>query len=209
MSGPVGDGERKHGPNGNSTLITVDLEGHKVYTPLWMNAFATDLNLQIDSAQRRTGLSHRPIRITERMLMISTLWNILDRQKYVKLIATIREHWARNLNELRPTPMKLIYPGANKIWLGFIENASIGYAVTDVILNYQFQMRVVPQITQDVSKVLGRPAPYVPHRGDIIDFGPSWYAYNEYLQDLVGTGNEHSHGSSQGGHQLHTSGPGR
>lgn len=186
----VGHGERKHPKNGNATLVTLDLQEKRVTTPLWLSSFATDLNMELDSTQRRKGLSHRPIRISERFLMFSALWNVRDRQEYLQFVKTLKEHWATNFNENRPTPMKLTYYGANKTWLGFIENASFAFAVTDVILSYQFQMRLITTPTDRISKVGGINAPYVPSRGDVENFGKNWYGINEFLADTVGTGNE-------------------
>lgn len=185
MTGVVGEGERTHPHDGNAVLLTAGLEGGKIRTPLWINQFATDLNLQLDSAQLKTGLSHRPIRLSERFLVFSTLWNVIDRPKYEKLIRTIKEHWARNLNEERPTPMKLTYYGANKTWRGYIEGASIGYAVPDVILTYQFSMRIIPDVADKVSQVVGNDAPYAPTSQDVKNFGDAWYTTAEYRQSLA------------------------
>lgn len=185
MSGVVGQGERRHPGEGNTTLTTFSAGGGRVRTPLWISQFSTDLNLQIDSAQLRTGLSHRPIRLTERFLVFSTLWNVADRRKYEDLIRKIKEHWAHNLNEDLPSPMKLDYYGANKTWRGFIEAAQVGYAVTDVILTYQFQMRIIPDTADKVSKVIGGDAPYAPTSQDVKDFGEGWYGQSQFKADLA------------------------
>lgn len=193
----IGQGETNHPTSGNTILTTRSLNGNVVTTPMWINSFATDLNMQIDVAQLRDGLSYRPIRVAERFLVFSTLWNVLDRPKYVRFIKTLREHWAYNLNELKLTPMKLTYFGANKTWLGFIENASIGYAVTDVILQYQFQMRIVPTQTQQISQVIGSPVPFAPTSQDAKSFGQAWYTIGEFIAQNVGVGNETSKGAAQ------------
>lgn len=210
MSNPLGQGERANPKNGNAYLTTYNLSGQKVVTPLWIDQFATDLNLQLDSAQLKKGLSHRPIRFTERFLTFSTLWNVLDRPKYIHLIEIIREHWAHNLNETRPTPMVLHYYGANKRWQGFIENASVGYAVTDVILRYQFQMRIIPAVSESISKVKGT-APFAPTSQDIRDFGPDWYTIRDFIAENVGIGNEGKNKQSRkkGDNPIDPAGPGR
>lgn len=199
MAHPLGKGERRHGKRGNAFLVTHGRRG-KNTTPLWINQFATDLNLQLDSAQVKTGLIHRPIRLSERFLVFSTLWNVADRKEYVRLVAHIRAHWAFNLNENRLTPMRLSYPGANKTWMGFIEGATIGYAVTDVVLTYQFQMRLIPSTAGPISKVKGVSSPYSPTSADAHHFGSQWYKINEFVAELVGVGNEKSSGA-KGGHQ--------
>jgi len=193
---PLGRGERRHPRGGNTLLTTMTVEGNKRDTPLWISQFATDLNLQLDSAQVKTGLIHRPIRMTERFLVFSTLWNVADREKYVRLIDTLRQHWAFNLNENRLTPMRLRYYGGNKTWHGFIENAAIGYAVTDVVLTYQFQMRLIPSITGPISRVSGK-SPFSPTAQDAKNFGTEWYKQGEFIAEFIGTGNEGRGGNSQ------------
>jgi hypothetical protein len=217
MANPLGQGERNHPSGGNTTLVTYDLKGNKVSTSLWINQFATDLNMQLDSAQGKAGLIHRPIRMTERFLTFSTLWNVNDRPKYVDLIRKIREHWAFNLNDNRDLkPMSLRYYGANKTWLGFIENADIGYAVTDVVLTYSFQMRLIPNVAQVQSTVNGIDAPYAPTSQDAKNYGPQWYKIGEFIAAYVGVGNEGKNGARNGtkdpitgqGHgPVHGSGP--
>ena len=199
MAEVVGRGERRHPPGGNALLTTRDANGKRVETFLWLSQFATDLNLQIDSAQLRRGLSHRPIRLLERTLVFSTLWNVKDRPKYVKLLESIREHWAYNLNEARPTSMALQYYGANKTWRGFIENGSIGYAVTDVVLTYQFQMRLIPSVSTDISEMAGRDAPYAPTSQDVHEFGNGWYDMGDFFAEFVGEGNELESGKTNRG----------
>lgn len=211
MTGPLGKGERRHPRNGNTTLTTRRLTGEAVRTPLWINQFSTDLNLQIDSAQLRSGLSHRPIRLAERFLTFSTLWNVADRKKYENLIQDLKTHWAFNLNEDLPTPMRMDYYGANKRWRGFIEGASIGYAVTDVILTYQFSMRIIPDIADKYSKVVGGAAPYAPTTQDVKDYGEAWYSLAEFReeqslrirQEAGGkvSGNNPDNPTSTGGHR--------
>lgn len=199
VANPLGQGERKHPSNGNATLLTYDLRGNKVFTPLWINQFATDLNMQVDSAQGRDGLIHRPIRMTERYLIFSTLWNVLDRPEYLDLVRKVREHWGFNLNSSRNLiPMRLVYYGANKTWLGFIENSTVGYAVTDVVLTYTFQMRIIPSVSTSFSAVNGVPAPYVPTAQDAKTYGAQWYTTAEFLGDFIGVGNETKKGASDG-----------
>ena len=199
MADPLGQGERKHPKGGNATLTTYDVKGNKVQTNLWINQFATDLNMQIDSAQGRDGLIHRPIRLAERFLVFSTLWNVADRPKYLDLVRKIREHWAYNLNDNRNlSPMSLNYYGANKKWRGFIENATVGYAVTDVILTYSFQMRIIPSTSTSFSTVNGVPAPYVPTAQDVKRYGINWFTIGEFIAGYVGTGNEGSGRAADG-----------
>ena len=215
MANPLGKGERKHPKGGNTTLTTYDLSGRPVKTQLWISQFATDLNMQIDSAQARDGLIHRPIRMTERFLVFSTLWNVRDRPKYLDLVRKLREHWAYNLNQSRDIkPMRLQYYGANKTWLGVIENATIGYAVTDVILTYSFQMRLIPSVASAHSTVGGINAPFVPSAQDAKNYGNSWYKIGEFVAAYVGVNNETNGGAKDGnkdpvlpgGHGPHPSG---
>lgn len=199
MSEPLGRGERDHPKAGNATLTTYTLGGDAVRTPLWIDQFATDLNMQLDSAQARDGLIHRPIRMTERFLMFGTLWNVADRDKYLKLIEKLRTHWAYNLNQNRDLkPMKLQYYGANKTWLGIIEAASVGYAVTDVILNYAFNMRLIPTAATNHSRVGDIIAPYVPSAQDAKTYGSQWYNIGEFVATYVGVNNEGSSGARNG-----------
>lgn len=199
MANPLGSGERRHPEDGNATLTTYDTSGNRVTTLLWLNQFATDLNMQLDSAQVRDGLIHRPIRMTERFLVFSTLWNVLDRPKYLDLIRKLREHWAYNLNQSRDLkPMKLVYYGANKTWLGIIEGASVGYAVTDVILTYSFQMRLIPSVSQRHSNVNGINAPYAPTSQDAKNYGNQWYKIAEFIAEYVGVNNEGKSGARNG-----------
>lgn len=195
MADPVGKGERKHPGIGNALLTTIDQHGNQVRTPLWIEQFATDLNLQIDSAQLRAGLSHRPIRVQERFLIFSTLWNVIDRPKYLDLVKRIKNHWVFSLNQGLPTPMKLDYYGANKRWMGFIENANVGYAVTDVVLRYQFQMRTIPSGTTTFSHVGGGRAPFVPTAAYVKHWGDNWYTQNQFYAEVIGEGNESRHGA--------------
>lgn len=207
MTGVVGQGERNHPGDGNTTLFTYNYEGEKIRTPLWINQFSTDLNLQIDSAQLRVGLSHRPIRLTERFMVFSTLWNVADRPKYEDLIRKLKVHWAFNLNEDRPTPMTLRYYGANKTWRGFIEAANIGYAVTDVILTYSFQMRVIPDTADRVSVVVGKDAPYAPTSQDVKDFGPNWYDAGQFAEEQSARLLSDNQGKSSGNNPTNPTSP--
>lgn len=154
-SGPLGTGEIPYPQNkGNALLVTRTLNGAEVNNWLWLANFATDLNLQINTGQLRAGLTYRPIRMAERYLTFSALWNVKDREKYLKLVENIRKHWTYNLNEDQLTPMTLTYYGANKTWQGFIENANISYAVTDVILSYDFRMRLIMKSTETVAEMM-------------------------------------------------------
>jgi hypothetical protein len=193
----VGQGERKHPPGGNALLTTQSIDGNDIKTFLWMEQFATDLNLQLDSVQVKKGLTHRPIRLSERFLNFTTLWTVAQRQEYLDFIEKIKNHWARNLNEDRPTPMKLQYYGANKTWLGFIENASVGYAVPDVILRYSFQMRILPVQTDRISIVQGS-SPIAPTTADLQHWGSEWYTMAEFNADVIGVGNEGASGAKGG-----------
>lgn len=153
--GPLGSGEVAYPKNkGNALLTTRNLQGGAVENWLWMANFATDLNLQIDTAQLRSGLTYRPIRMAERFLTFTALWNVKDRDKYLQLVKNLRTHWAYNLNEEQLTPMTLAYYGANKTWRGFIENASVSYAVTDVILSYDFKMRLITKASDSAADML-------------------------------------------------------
>lgn len=153
--GPLGSGEVAYPKNkGNALLTTRNLQGRAVENWLWMANFATDLNLQIDTAQLRSGLTYRPIRMAERFLTFTALWNVKDRDKYLQLVKNLRTHWAYNLNEEQLTPMTLAYYGANKTWRGFIENASVSYAVTDVILSYDFKMRLITKASDSAADML-------------------------------------------------------
>jgi hypothetical protein len=174
---PLGIGEEAHPPEGNALLTTIGLGGQIVKTPLWMDQFSTDLNIQIDTGQLRTQLVFRPIRFTERFLTFNTIWNVADRDKYIALGKQLKEHWAVNLNENNPTPMTLKYFGASKTWKGYIENWGIAYAITDVVLKYQFRMRLLMTETQKYSEITNpKGAPFAPTAGDLSNYGPDWYS---------------------------------
>lgn len=155
-TGPLGTGEIPYPKNkgGNALLTTRDAQGQAIENWLWMANFATDLNLQIDTGQLRAGLTYRPIRMAERFLTFTALWNVKDRDKYLQLVKNLRTHWTYNLNEDQLTPMTLTYYGANKTWRGFVENASVSYAVTDVILSYDFRMRLIMKSSDTAADML-------------------------------------------------------
>lgn len=174
--GPLGTGEVEYPKNkGNALLTTRSLDGKAIENWLWLANFATDLNLQIDTAQLRSGLSYRPIRMAERSLVFTALWNVRDRDKYLKFVKNIRTHWAYNLNEDQLTPMTLAYYGANKTWNGFVENANVGYAVTDVILSYDFKMRLIMKQSDTVAEMLNPvSSPLSVYAADVYSF-PGFY----------------------------------
>ena len=157
-----------------------------VKTPLWINQFQTGIDIQIDSAQLRTKLSHRPVRFAERSLQFTTLWNVANRDKYLQLGADIRAHWAANLNEGRPTPMYLVYYGANKTFQGFIDNWETAFANTDVLLSYTFNMRIlmteIKRYPHPEAALHGVNSPFTPRPEGIApqpyearDWGEGWY----------------------------------
>lgn len=180
---PLGKGERGHPKLGNALLITRNANGDKVKSYLWIAQFSTNLNLQIDTAQVKSGRIYRPIRMAERFLVFSTLWNVKDRPKYLELRNKIRGHWEASLDALRPEPMQLIYYGGNKTWRGFIENIDIGYKVTDVILTYQFRMRLLTSQTDNkfYAKMTNGKSPMAPTSSTVKDFGVDWYSADELV----------------------------
>jgi len=202
VSYPIGNGERKNPKGANCILTTSGKTGGIVNTPLWIDSFAIDLNLQLDTAQLRSRLSHRPIRLTERFLIFNTLWNVKDRDKYEILLDRIKNHWVFNLNEYSAmTPMLLRYFGANKTWEGFIEGGSIGFAVTDVVLRYPFQMRLMPKAAVNTSTLDGRITPYTPTMFDVSFFGDEWYRIRDFIDKFkIGDPNFYPpHGADPGG----------
>jgi len=205
-SEPIGMGEEKHPAGGNALLTTYDLGGKQVHTPLWIVQFATDLNLQVDSAQLRRGFVHRPVRFSERFLTFTTIWNVADRPKYLKLGDKIKQHWALNFNEDRPTPMVFKYYGASKAWKGFIENWETHYAITDVVLSYTFNMRIAltPEkgAGQDIeiASTSKTDIPFAPTAGQVKDYGKSWYTGTYFESKLKGK-SANSGANSQGANQ--------
>lgn len=167
---------------GNASLFTVDASGKYVNTPLWLSAWFTDLNLQLGASQLHTKVTYRPIRLAERFLMFSTLWNVKDRPKYAALVSKIRDHW--NFNLMEPgsaTPMRLAYYGrfgGRRQWTGFIENAEFSYKVTDVVLVYTFRMRLAITPSETVSGIGELISfPYFPTSTDILQFDQAgWYS---------------------------------
>lgn len=186
--GPIGTGESIHPKEGNAILYTVDLDGSEVANYLWIDSFNSDLNMEINASQVKRGLSYRPIRIQERVLTFNTLWNVAKRADYLKLLDNIKAHWAANLNDLTPTPCRLNYFGANKVWKGFILNASQSYAITDVVLRYTFNMKLITNINQDNASASGL-APFMPTLADGTDFGSEWYTTGELEQSIKDTFN--------------------
>lgn len=177
-NGPIGTGESPNLPNGNAVLTTVDLNGREIKNYLWIDAFNSDLNMQIDITQTKRGLSYRPIRLQERTVTFNTVWNVKDRDKYVKLLDNIQTHWAANFNESIPTPSSLTYFGANKTWKGFILNASQAYVVTDVVLRFSFNMKLITPASTTTANTTGL-APFMPTSSDVTNFGAEWYTKAE------------------------------
>jgi len=189
---PLGSGEKKNPPEGNALLTTRDIDGRIIRTPLWINQFSTGLSVQTDSAQLREKLSHRPVRFAERYLQFTTIWNVANRDKYIQLGGIIKNHWVYNLNEGgtaggQCSPMFFKYYGASKQWQGFIENWDTAFAITDVVLSYTFNMRIMMDRTktEEISKIKGfgpftpEPEDYKPTAQHVKEF-TGWYAQSEW-----------------------------
>lgn len=189
-NGPIGQGEYKNSSQGNAILTTIDLDGEETKNYLWMEAFNSDLNMQINIAQLRRGLTFRPVRLQERTLSFNTIWNVANRDLYINLLQNIRQHWAANLNEDIPTPNKLTYFGANKTWNGFILNGQQSYAITDVVLRFTFNMKLItPQNTEGYSTLTGQ-APFIPTLETASDFGSEWYTTEEVRNEIFHSGED-------------------
>lgn len=196
--GPLGKGEVAYPKNkGNALLVTRTLDGAPVDNWLWMANFATDLNLQIDTAQLRSGLTYRPIRMAERFLTFTALWNVKNRDRYLQFVKNLRTHWTFNLNEEQLTPMTLTYYGANKTWRGFVENASVSYAVTDVILSYEFRMRLITKQSDSVAEMLN------PLSSPLSSFASDVYAFSDFYSpaELLAQANLENLGSTTSAQQ--------
>jgi len=180
MDAPLGTQERNHPAGENANLATTDVDGRKVNNPLWLTSIYTDLNMQLSTSQLKKGIVYRPIRLTERFLTFSAVWNVRDRQKYVAFLRNIRNHWAYSLNVEKPRPMQLTYYGAGKVFQGFIQKGDIGYTVQDVVLTYSFQMRLVSD-TQNakIAKLSTFDSPIAPTIGTINRYGSDWYTVDE------------------------------
>lgn len=179
-NGPLGLGESPNPSNGNSILTLKNKVGENVDYPLWINDFSTDLNMEIDMSQLRSGYTYRPIRIQERTITFTTIWSLANRPKYEKLVEAIRNHWAYNLNELVPTPAYFTYFGANKTYAGFILNAQRSYAVPDTVLSYTFDMKLMNTKGMDNAATVSQYSYYVPHPSDIELTGiEGWYSQSE------------------------------
>lgn len=180
-NGPIGRGETTNLKRGNAILTTINLNGNEIKNYLWIDSFNSDLNMEVSMSQLKRGLTYRPVRLQERVLTFNTIWNVADRPKYLQLIDNIRTHWSANLNESIPTPNKLTYFGANKTWYGFVLNGDQAYAITDVVLRYAFNMKVITtQNTNDYATPKGI-APFMPTAGDVSDFGEQWYGASQIV----------------------------
>ena len=182
-NGPIGKGEAPNLSQGNAILTTIDQDGKEIQNYLWIDAFNSDLNMQINISQLKKGLTYRPVRLQERILTFNTIWNVKDRPQYIKLLDNIRNHWAANLNENIPTPNKLTYFGANKTWIGFILNGSQTHAITDVILRYTFNMKLITKQNEGQTDVTGL-APFMPTADDITNFGSEWMTKSELESEI-------------------------
>lgn len=175
-NGPIGKGESPNLKRGNAILTTVGANGQEIKNYLWIDSFNSDLNMEINIAQLKRGMSYRPIRLQERTLTFNTVWNVAKRDEYLTLLNNIRQHWAINLNEDIPTPNKLTYFGANKTWYGFILSGDQAYAITDVVLRFGFNMKLItPQNKDGFAKQAGK-APFMPTSQAVNDFGEAWYS---------------------------------
>lgn len=181
-SGPLGLGELANLPDGNSILTLKNKNGEDVDYKLWIDDFTSDLNMEIDITQLRSGYSYRPIRVQERTLTFTTIWSLANRPKYEELVEAIREHWAYNFNELLPTPAHFTYFGANKTFSGFILNAERRYAVPDTLLSFSFDMKLInSRLNQYVSEV-SIYSYYIPRPDNIKVNGiDGWYAISDLI----------------------------
>ena len=192
MHYPVGKGTAKIPKKGNAQLVTVDRNGNPVTTNLWLETFATDLNLEINQSQLKNGLAYRPIRIQQRYVNFTAIYaarpkpqpnsNALTRQDFIDTIQRIIDHWVYTLNQDTWTPMFLTYYGANKMWQGTIEADTMQFAYDDVILYCNFTMLVVTASEPNSVLVTGASAPYIPTLTAVSNFGPWWYTASELLK---------------------------
>lgn len=182
--GPIGLGELANLPDGNAILTLKDKNGESVNHKLWIDDFTSDLNMEIDITQLRSGYSFRPIRVQERVLTFTTIWSLANRPKYEALVEAIRAHWAYNFNELNPTPAYFTYFGANKTFAGFILNAERSYAVPDTLLSYSFDMKLMTSKINQYQSEVSVYSYYLPRPDNIkIDGIDGWYA----ITDLINT----------------------
>lgn len=202
MSFPLGNKSVAINQKGNALLVLRSRQGNIVRRFLWINQIATDLNLQITEAQLRSRVGHVPIRLAERELIFTTLWAVRSEQQgaggflaytrndYEELVARIRDHWAYSLDLNVPVPMKLLYYGANKSFLGHIEGSQMTYNWNDVVLSFSFTMRLINSPNISYDSLIGG-APFVPTSSFVKNWGPGWYTVSQLDALVTGVANEY------------------
>ena len=198
----------------NAVLVTRGRQGGTVRTPLRLANISTDLTMQMSQGQTKRAIIYRPIRLQERFLIFSALWPASERQRHDRELERIVDHWAWTLNGGASTPMRLIYrpdfgristkQGGGRTYRGYIQAFTKAYAWNDVLWTREFAMRILTQDESPIGARLGqgRLQPYIPHRGDVSEWGPAWYRRRELAllsaDVLYGSGGDRP-GTSSGG----------
>lgn len=189
---PLGMGDFPAPPQGNALLTTASRGGIPVQSYLWLSSLFTDLNLSLDSAQTKSGVTHRPIRIQSRYVSFTVLFSVKNRPKFELLNQRIRDHWVYNLNGTGAIakPMTLHCFTIGKVYQGFIGEEVIGHAWNQVIYAPQFTMSILGNTDVTPAQIIGDPEPFVPHRGDVGGYSDwEWYSVSEEdAWDLGGSG---------------------
>jgi hypothetical protein len=163
------------------TLTTVNSKGDSVTMPLIITRFFQDLDMDISRAQRRGGVSNRPIRIAERFLDLSCAVAVQHEDQYDLLCRRIIAHWVYTLN-VEPIAMVFRYPGYWK-WRGFIDQVPRRRTVTDVLLQTDFRFRIINKTPRHGARIIGQLEPFIPTIRDIQAFGPEWFTIKELSEE--------------------------
>lgn len=196
----TGDGRKRPKTSRNAFLITRDMSGTTVKTPLWVTSISTDLDMKMNESQKKDGLTFHPERMQGRTLKINVVFpaynnNLKPNKEIENLIDVIKDHWAYNLNDLA-VPMKLNYFGINKTFKGFIEGIDAGASWDDVTIQKTLSMTIVKRIATNPASVRGS-GPIVPTASDVRNKDKGdWYNINK----LAGKNkNKKDRGNNNGG----------
>lgn len=155
----------------NASLSTVNTRGERVRTPIWITTFQMDLQLEMQSAQLRKGMSHRPIRTQERYVEFGVTWNAgrSDRGLFHK---RIREHQDWCLNHAIES-MVLNYKVLGS-FRGLIENTPDGAERFVPTYKDTYRFRVWNRAPR-ASTATGRSSPLLPTKSSVSNYGEGWY----------------------------------
>ena len=168
-------------PRGNVRLTTRNANG-QVVTYFWIESIGTDLDLMMREGQRKGGQVHQAIRLQERFLQFTCVYNPhapsgSSTNTYPQFTRALSEHWRTDLSTGQAEPMKLLYFGTGRTYRGFIESWKDSAMWNEVVYRYDFRMRLVMR-DEKGARIVGF-SPYVPYRGDVEEWGPSWFTAKE------------------------------